>query len=56
MGEGYAKSGVSSFIPVYIVKLVDFGQGAPLEHGGGGAVDGGEDAEVLKEGGIHGWD
>ena len=56
LGEVCAIWGVSSFIPVYIVELVDFWQGAPLEHGGGGAVDGGEDAEALEEVGIHGWD
>ena len=48
-----AEWGVSSSIPVNIVELVDFRQGAPLEHGGGGGVDGGEDTEALEEVCIH---
>ena len=54
--RGVCEMGYLSSIPVYVVELVDFGQAALLEHGGGGAVDGGEDAEALEEVGIHGWD
>ena len=52
--RGVCEMGCPSSIPVYIVELVDFGHAALLEHGGGGAVDGDEDAEALEEIGIHG--
>lgn len=45
---------LSFSIPVHIVKFVYFRRVMPREHGGGGAVDGREDAGALEEVGMHG--
>ena len=36
--------GRTGLLPVSIIILVDFGQSSLLDHGGDGAMDGGEDA------------
>ena len=49
------RNGVPFSIPVHIIKFIYFRHVLPREHGGGGAVDGGEDACALEEGGMHFW-